>query len=110
MIGVAQVVDDDEVMLITDGGKVLRCRVSGISTMGRATQGVRADGPRRGREARRGRAARRARRGRRHRGAARRADEADQETADELEVDAEDAPAAELEVDDGDAGDEPTEE
>jgi DNA gyrase subunit A len=34
-------VDDDEVMLITDGGKVLRCRVSGISTMGRATQGVR---------------------------------------------------------------------
>ncbi len=38
---VAQVVDDDEVMLITDGGKVLRCRVTGISTMGRATQGVR---------------------------------------------------------------------
>jgi DNA gyrase subunit A len=38
---VAQVVDDDEVMLITNGGKVLRCRVSGISTMGRATQGVR---------------------------------------------------------------------
>jgi DNA gyrase subunit A len=38
---VAQVVDEDEVMLITDGGKVLRCRVSGISTMGRATQGVR---------------------------------------------------------------------
>jgi DNA gyrase subunit A len=37
----AQVVDDDEVMLITDGGKVLRCPVSGISTMGRATQGVR---------------------------------------------------------------------
>jgi DNA gyrase subunit A len=28
-------------MLITDGGKVLRCPVSGISTMGRATQGVR---------------------------------------------------------------------
>jgi len=38
---VAQVVDDDEVMLITNGGKVLRCRVAGISTMGRATQGVR---------------------------------------------------------------------
>jgi DNA gyrase subunit A len=35
------VVDDDELMLITDGGKVLRCKVSGISTMGRATQGVR---------------------------------------------------------------------
>jgi DNA gyrase subunit A len=41
VVRVAQVVDDDEVMLITDGGKVLRCRVSGISTMGRATQGVR---------------------------------------------------------------------
>ena len=40
VIGVAQVTDEDEVMLITDGGKVLRCRVSGISTMGRATQGV----------------------------------------------------------------------
>ncbi len=41
VVGVAQVVDDDEVMLITNGGKVLRCNVSGISTMGRATQGVR---------------------------------------------------------------------
>jgi DNA gyrase subunit A len=40
VIGVAQVTDEDQVMLITDGGKVLRCRVSGISTMGRATQGV----------------------------------------------------------------------
>jgi DNA gyrase subunit A len=40
VIGVAQVTDDAELMLITDGGKVLRCRVSGISTMGRATQGV----------------------------------------------------------------------
>jgi DNA gyrase subunit A len=41
VIGVAQVTGDDQVMLITDGGKVLRCRVRGISTMGRATQGVR---------------------------------------------------------------------
>ncbi len=41
VVGVAQVLDDDEVMLITDAGKVLRARVSGISTMGRATQGVR---------------------------------------------------------------------
>ena len=41
VVGVAQVVDDDELMLITNGGKVLRCKVSGISTMGRATQGVR---------------------------------------------------------------------
>jgi DNA gyrase subunit A len=41
VIGIAQVVDDDEVMLITNAGKVLRCRVATISTMGRATQGVR---------------------------------------------------------------------
>jgi DNA gyrase subunit A len=41
VVSVAQVLDDDEVMLITDGGKVLRARVAGISTMGRATQGVR---------------------------------------------------------------------
>ncbi len=41
VIGVVQVRDDDEVMLITDGGKVLRCNVGGISSMGRATQGVR---------------------------------------------------------------------
>jgi DNA gyrase subunit A len=40
VLGIAQVVDDDEVMLITDTGRVLRCRVKGISTMGRATQGV----------------------------------------------------------------------
>ncbi|MDX1649019.1 MAG: DNA gyrase C-terminal beta-propeller domain-containing protein, partial [Myxococcota bacterium] len=41
VVGVAQVMDDDEVMMITNGGKVLRCRVGTISTMGRATQGVR---------------------------------------------------------------------
>ena len=41
VVGVAQVVDEDQVMLITDGGKVLRCPVTSISTMGRATQGVR---------------------------------------------------------------------
>ena len=41
VVSVAQVVNDDEVMLITNGGKVLRAKVSGISTMGRATQGVR---------------------------------------------------------------------
>jgi DNA gyrase subunit A len=40
-IGIAKVVDEDDVMLITDGGKVLRCPVDGISSMGRATQGVR---------------------------------------------------------------------
>ncbi len=41
MVGVTQVIDSDDVMLITDAGKVLRCPVDGISTMGRATQGVR---------------------------------------------------------------------
>ncbi|MCG8589980.1 MAG: DNA gyrase subunit A, partial [Proteobacteria bacterium] len=41
VVGVAQVVDDDQLMLITNAGKVLRCHVRGISTMGRATQGVR---------------------------------------------------------------------
>jgi DNA gyrase subunit A len=41
VVGVAQVVEKDEVMLITNGGKVLRCKVAGISQMGRATQGVR---------------------------------------------------------------------
>jgi DNA gyrase subunit A len=41
VIGAAQVVDEDDLMLITNAGKVLRCAVKGISTMGRATQGVR---------------------------------------------------------------------
>ena len=40
VVGVAQVMGDDEVMLITNAGKVLRCRVKSISVMGRATQGV----------------------------------------------------------------------
>ena len=39
VVGVSQVLDDDEVMFITNGGKVLRCRVDTISTMGRATSG-----------------------------------------------------------------------
>jgi len=41
VVGVTQVINSDDVMLITDAGKVLRCPVDGISTMGRATQGVR---------------------------------------------------------------------
>ncbi len=41
VVGITQVLDDDEVMLITDQGKVLRCKVRDISQMGRATQGVR---------------------------------------------------------------------
>ncbi|MCH7598996.1 MAG: DNA gyrase subunit A [Myxococcales bacterium] len=41
VVGIEQVVETDELMLITSGGKVLRCPVNTISTMGRATQGVR---------------------------------------------------------------------
>ena len=41
VVGVAQVVDEDQLMLITNGGKVLRCAATGISVMGRNTQGVR---------------------------------------------------------------------
>ena len=41
VVGVKSVGDADEVMLITQGGMVVRTRVGDISTMGRATQGVR---------------------------------------------------------------------
>jgi DNA gyrase subunit A len=41
VVGIQQVSDDDELMLITDAGKLLRLRVSSIPTMGRNTQGVR---------------------------------------------------------------------
>lgn len=41
VVGIQQVDESDDLMLITDHGKVLRCPVGGISTMGRATQGVR---------------------------------------------------------------------
>jgi len=39
--GILQVTDDDEIMIITDQGKIIRMRVDGIPTMGRNTQGVR---------------------------------------------------------------------
>ena len=39
-IGAVLVADDDEVMLITDGGTLVRTRVSDVSVMGRNTQGV----------------------------------------------------------------------
>ncbi len=32
--------DADQIMLVTDGGKLIRCPVEGISTTGRSTQGV----------------------------------------------------------------------
>ena len=41
VVGIQQVANADDLMLITDRGKVLRCPVDGISSMGRATQGVR---------------------------------------------------------------------
>ncbi len=41
VVGVMQVSSDDDLMLITDGGMVIRTEINGISVMGRATQGVR---------------------------------------------------------------------
>jgi DNA gyrase subunit A len=40
VVGTVQVEDDTEVMLVTDGGQVIRMPVSGISVIGRNTQGV----------------------------------------------------------------------
>ncbi|MBI2188640.1 MAG: DNA gyrase subunit A [Acidobacteria bacterium] len=40
VIGVLQVTDDDELMLITQQGKILRMAAKDIRTIGRATQGV----------------------------------------------------------------------
>ena len=41
VIGVRQVTDDNGVMLITQGGKIIRINAADVSTIGRATQGVR---------------------------------------------------------------------
>ena len=41
VIGAAQVTSEDELMLISDSGTLVRTRVAEISTMGRNTQGVR---------------------------------------------------------------------
>jgi DNA gyrase subunit A len=41
VVGMAQVHDDDELMLITQQGKILRMASRGIRTIGRSTQGVR---------------------------------------------------------------------
>lgn len=41
VIGAVQVAEDDEVMLITSGGTLIRTAVEGISVVGRNTQGVR---------------------------------------------------------------------
>jgi len=41
VVGIAQVGDNDEVMIMTQQGKVLRMTMSGLRIIGRATQGVR---------------------------------------------------------------------
>jgi DNA gyrase subunit A len=41
VIGVRMVTDDDQVMLVTSGGKVIRLRASELRVIGRNTQGVR---------------------------------------------------------------------
>ena len=41
VVGMAQVHDDDEIMVITEQGKILRMASKDIRTIGRATQGVR---------------------------------------------------------------------
>ena len=40
MVGAELVEPTDELMLITDGGKLVRTRVSEVSVLGRNTQGV----------------------------------------------------------------------
>jgi DNA gyrase subunit A len=40
VVGAVLVNDNDEIMLITDGGTLVRTRVDGISIVGRNTQGV----------------------------------------------------------------------
>ncbi len=41
VVGVAQVKDEDEVMLVTNGGMLIRLKVKEVSVIGRNTQGVR---------------------------------------------------------------------
>jgi DNA gyrase subunit A len=40
VMGILQVNEDDEIMLVSDGGKILRLAAKGISVIGRVTQGV----------------------------------------------------------------------
>lgn len=40
VVAVLQVEEDDDVMLVTDGGKLIRCPVASVRVTGRATQGV----------------------------------------------------------------------
>jgi len=41
VVGVMQVTEGEDIMLVASGGKIIRTKVSGISVQGRATQGVR---------------------------------------------------------------------
>ena len=41
VIGITQVANDDDIMLISNHGQLIRTKASGISKMGRSTQGVR---------------------------------------------------------------------
>ena len=41
VIGIVRIDDDDEVLMMTAGGKIQRIRASDISVIGRNTQGVR---------------------------------------------------------------------
>ena len=40
LVAVFPVLQDDEIMLVTDGGQLIRCPVGGIRIAGRGTQGV----------------------------------------------------------------------
>jgi DNA gyrase subunit A len=40
MISILQVIDDDQVMLMTDSGRLVRIRMNSVSVIGRNTQGV----------------------------------------------------------------------
>ena len=40
IMAILQVNEDDEIMLVTDGGKILRMIAKGVSLIGRVTQGV----------------------------------------------------------------------
>jgi len=48
VVGAVQVADDDQIMLISDGGTLVRTRVSEVSVLGRNTQGVKLIGLSRG--------------------------------------------------------------
>jgi DNA gyrase subunit A len=41
VIGVQQVTEEDQLMLVTNGGKIIRLRIKDIRVIGRNTQGVR---------------------------------------------------------------------